>query len=40
MYRGIAKSVLKQKQSACLDFSKAGELGLQAAYEFIKSNCN
>ena len=38
--RGNAKLLLNQKDSACLDFSKAGELGNESAYESIKENCN
>jgi Flp pilus assembly protein TadD len=38
--RGVAKSMLKQKASACLDYSKAGELGYADAYEAIKEYCN
>ena len=37
--RGLAKIALDQKDSGCLDFSKAGELGLSAAYEAIKEYC-
>jgi tetratricopeptide (TPR) repeat protein len=39
-YRGIAKLKLKQKDSGCLDLSKAGELGNSDAYELIKKYCN
>ena len=38
--RGLAKILLGQKDSGCLDFSKAGELGHAQAYEAIKKNCN
>ena len=38
--RGIAKNVLGQLDSGCLDLSKAGELGLGQAYEVIKEKCN
>jgi tetratricopeptide (TPR) repeat protein len=31
---------LGQKDRACLDFSKAGELGYSYSYELIKRNCN
>jgi hypothetical protein len=31
---------LKQIDSGCLDFSKAGELGYTLAYELIKKYCN
>lgn len=37
--RGIAKLFAGQKESACLDFSKAGELGLAEAYDRIRENC-
>ena len=40
MIRGYAKLNLNQKDSACLDFSKAGELGYEKAYEEIKKFCN
>ena len=40
LLRGIAKLKLNQKESACLDFSKAGELGDVDAYEAIKNFCN
>jgi len=39
-YRGIANQKLGKKESACLDFSKAGELGYKKAYEMIKKYCN
>lgn len=38
--RGIAKIELNQKESGCLDLSKAGELGQMEAYEAIKEYCN
>jgi len=38
--RGVAKLILGQKDSGCLDFSKAGELGYAKAYEAIKEFCN
>jgi tetratricopeptide (TPR) repeat protein len=38
--RGRIKLQLNQKTSACLDFSRAGELGADDAYNFIKENCN
>jgi len=38
--RGIAKIFLGQKDSGCLDLSKAGELGNEPAYEAIKKYCN
>lgn len=39
-FRGIAKINVGQKDSACLDWSKAGELGEADAYEMIKKYCN
>ena len=38
--RGEIKFLLGQKDSACLDFSRAGELGANGAYERITGNCN
>jgi len=38
--RGIAKLNIEKKDSGCLDFSRAGELGLSKAYEMIKRKCN
>ena len=37
--RGIAKYSLKDINGACLDWSKAGELGYDA-YDVIKKYCN
>ena len=37
--RGLAKLKINQKESGCLDLSKAGELGLDEAYEVIKKYC-
>lgn len=37
--RGLAKIKLGQKDSGCLDLSKAGELGLTEAYGVIKKFC-
>ena len=39
-YRGLAKLQNSQKESACLDLSKAGELGNRDAYKFITDYCN
>ena len=39
-YRGIAKLQLDQKDSGCLDLSKAGELGHPEAYDVIRKFCN
>jgi hypothetical protein len=38
--RGTAKLNLGQKDSCCLDLSKAGELGYTQAYETIRHYCN
>lgn len=39
-FRAIAKININQKNSACLDWSKAGELGFQEAYSAIREYCN
>lgn len=36
---GIARHYLKQKESACINWSKAGELGSHEAYDNIKQFC-
>ena len=38
--RGHSKKLLNDKKGACLDYSKAGELGYEQAYDFIKEYCN
>lgn len=38
--RGLCKMILKQKNSACMDFSRAGELGYEKAYTIIRDYCN
>ena len=38
--RGAAYWNIKQKNNACLDWSKAGELGFTKAYDNIKEVCN
>ena len=38
--RGFAKIALGQKDSGCLDLSKAGEMGFFEAHETIKKYCN
>jgi tetratricopeptide (TPR) repeat protein len=38
--RGIARIGNNKKGEGCLDFSKAGELGYELAYESIKEFCN
>ena len=37
--RGIAKYDLGDKNGSCLDWSKAGELGDETAYDLIKEHC-
>ena len=37
--RGLSKIILKQKDSGCLDYCKAAELGDKKAYEKIKEDC-
>ena len=37
--RGNAKAKLGDKEGACLDWRKAGELGVNGAYELIKKYC-
>lgn len=37
--RGMAKIKMGQKENACIDFTKAGELGNEKAYEMIKLYC-
>jgi len=39
VFRGRLKITLGQKESACLDFRKAGELGRADAWEDIKKYC-
>ena len=38
--RGIAKYKINDKNGACLDWSKAGELGEDNAYNIIRKFCN
>lgn len=38
--RGLSKMILNDKNGACLDWSKAGELGDPDAYDLIKKYCN
>jgi len=38
--RGMYKLNLEQTNNACYDFSKAGELGTEEAYDAIKEYCN
>lgn len=37
--RGKLKIILGQKESACIDFSKAGKLGRKEAFAEIKKYC-
>lgn len=37
--RGLVQIVLKERQTGCMDISKAGELGIDKAYELIKISC-
>ena len=39
MSSGDAKGNLQDKSGACLDWSKAGELGYTHAYDLIKEHC-
>jgi hypothetical protein len=38
--RALIKYSLNDKNGACLDWSKAGELGYEKAYDEIKEKCN
>ncbi len=38
-FRGLCKIKLGEKESGCLDLSKAGELGYDDAYDKIKELC-
>jgi tetratricopeptide (TPR) repeat protein len=38
--RGVCKLVIGDKNGACLDWSKSGELGYAKAYESIRDYCN
>ncbi len=38
--RGLAKIILGQIDSGCMDLSKAGELGFEEAYDMIRKFCN
>ena len=38
--RGLTKISNKDKEAGCLDLSRAGELGYDKAYEYIKDRCN
>ena|SRR5690554_6756351 len=38
--RGVGYSNLEDTDSACYDWSKAGELGITKAYEYIREDCN
>ena len=39
-YRGMIKVALGQRDSGCLDLSKAGQIGLSKSYEAIKLVCS
>ncbi len=39
-WRGVVRLHLNQKENACDDFSKSGELGNSAAYDMIQQYCN
>ena len=38
-FKGFAEAQLHDMASACLDWSKAGELGYEKAYDLIKESC-
>jgi tetratricopeptide (TPR) repeat protein len=38
-YKGQCKHILNRKNGACMNWSKAGELGVPEAYEMIKKFC-
>ena len=38
--RGVAKLLLYDDNGACVDLSKAGEMGMYKAYELIREYCN
>ena len=38
--RGVMEFKLGQKENACVDWAKAGELGYPQAERLIKKNCN
>lgn len=40
LYKGLIEIQNKNKDSACINFSKAGELGCEEAYPLIKKYCN
>ena len=40
LYKGLIEIQNRNKDSACINFSKAGELGCKEAYTFIKKYCN
>jgi tetratricopeptide (TPR) repeat protein len=39
LYKGLIEIQNKNKDNACLDFSRAGELGCKEAYSLIKKHC-
>jgi len=40
LYKGLIEIHNKNKDSACINFSKAGELGCKEAYSLINKHCN
>jgi tetratricopeptide (TPR) repeat protein len=38
--RGVARILIRQRDKACMDLSKAGELGCSNVYELIIKHCN
>ena len=39
-HRGLVKILTGEKNSGCIDLSKAGELGDEKAYDSIREFCN
>jgi tetratricopeptide (TPR) repeat protein len=39
-HRGISKSKLGDITAACMDWTKAGELGSDISFQMIKKQCN
>jgi tetratricopeptide (TPR) repeat protein len=40
LLRGFSKTACNKTREACTDFSKAGELGNEKAYDYIQKYCN
>ena len=38
--RGLTYIYLKEKENGCMDMSKAGELGIESAYQVIARFCD